>query len=247
MKNKRILLPILAAILLTVGFEIGLDMAKVSRFILPKPSLILEALSQNWPWIFANLKVTVQEAILGFGLSLVLGVSLALSYLFFPQFEPIIVPLTVAIRNVPFVAIAPILFIALGYGQTPKTLIVMIVSFFPIMANTTAGFQAVNKYQLERFTVLKANRRQLFTKLQLPTAIPFFVTGVDIAASNIIIAAIVGELLGTTQGLGFVILMSVSQFRFALLMAAVVVTTATSILLTWIFRYITKKMLKKWL
>ncbi|HNP89125.1 MAG: putative aliphatic sulfonates transport permease protein SsuC [Microgenomates group bacterium ADurb.Bin219] len=247
MKDKRILLPLLTALLLTVGFEIGLELANVSRFILPKPSLVLKALSENWPWIFANLKVTVQEAIVGFGLSLILGVGLALSYLFLPQLEPIIVPLAVAIRNVPFVAIAPILFITLGYGQTPKILIVMIVSFFPIMANTAAGFQSVNKYQLERFTVLRASRWQLFTKLQLPTALPFFATGVDVAASNIIISAIVGELLGTTQGLGFVILMSVSQFRFALLMAAVVVTTVVSILLTWFFQIATRNLFKKWL
>ena len=69
MKNKRILLPLLTALLLTVGFEIGLELANVSRFILPRPSLVLKALSENWPWIFANLKVTVQEAIVGCGLA----------------------------------------------------------------------------------------------------------------------------------------------------------------------------------
>jgi NitT/TauT family transport system permease protein len=115
------------------------------------------------------------------------------------------------------------------------------------MANLSAGFASVNQNQLERFFVLRATKWQLFTKLQLPTAVPYLVTGLEIAVSNIVIAAIVGELLGTTKGLGFVIVMSVSQYRFSLLMAAVVVTTVASILVTWIIKACNKILLRKWL
>jgi len=145
------------------------------------------------------------------------------------------------------VAIAPILFLVFGYGPLPKIMIVMIVSFFPIMANFTAGLGSVTQYQKERLFVLKATRWQTFAKLQLPASIPSLVTGLEVAVSNIVIAAIVGEILGTMKGLGHVIVMSVSQFRFPLLMAAVLVTTAASIIITWIARYLINRSFKPWI
>jgi len=232
---------------LTLLFELFLRAANVAQYILPRPSLVVQELIDNWQWIITNLQYTLNEALVGFGFSILLGVGLALLYLFVPTLENIIVPMAVAIRNVPFVAIAPILFMTLGYGPEPKIIIVMLVSFFPIMANLSAGFNSVNQNQLERLFVLRATKWQLFTKLQLPTAIPHLVTGLEIAVSNIVIAAIVGELLGTTKGLGLVIVMSVSQYRFPLLMAAVVITTAASILVTWGVRGLNKFILKKWL
>jgi NitT/TauT family transport system permease protein len=247
MKKNNWYIPVLTFLVLTVLFEIALDVTHVSKFIFPKPTLILQALWEHWKWILQNLQVTLFEAIVGFLLSIVLGATLSLSYLFIPRLEPIVVPFAIAVRNVPFVAIAPILFMVLGYGQLPKIIIVMIVSFFPIMANLSAGFASVTQNQRERFFVWRASKWQLFSKLQLPSAIPYFVTGLEIAISNIIIAAIVGELLGTVKGLGFVIVMSVSQYKFPLLMAAVVVTTVVSILLTSLFRALTKIIFKVWL
>jgi NitT/TauT family transport system permease protein len=244
---KRFFIPVLFLLGLTVLFELVLRAVNVSQYILPRPSLVLQALAANWQWIVTNLGFTLYEALVGFGLSLILGIGLALLYLFVPSLENIIVPLAIAVRNVPFVAIVPILFMTLGYGPEPKIIIVMVVSFFPIMANLSAGFASVNQNQLERFFVLRATKWQLFTKLQLPTAVPYLVTGLEIAVSNIVIAAIVGELLGTTKGLGFVIVMSVSQYRFSLLMAAVVVTTVASILVTWIIKACNKILLRKWL
>ena len=247
MKKNTWLIPLITLLALTLLFEIALDLGHVSKFIFPKPSLTLKALWENWVWILDNLKTTLIEALAGFLLSIVLGVGLSLSYLFISRLKEVVVPLAVAVRNVPFVAIAPILFMVLGYGPWPKIIIVMIVSFFPIMANLSAGFASVSQNQRERFFVWRATRWQLFTKLQLPASIPFFVTGLEIAVSNIIIAAIVGELLGTTKGLGLVIIMSVSQYRFPLLMAAVLVTTAVSIMITWLFRGLTRIVFRTWL
>lgn len=244
---KRIFIPTVTFVTLTIVFEIGLTLAKVPIFLLPKPSLVIQALVNNWPWIVSNLQFTLYEAVVGFTISIFLGIALALSYLFVPSLRPIIVPFTVAIRNVPFVAIAPILFLALGYGAIPKIIIVIVVSFFPIMTNISAGFEAINHHQHERFFILRATKWQLFTKLQLPTAIPYLVCGLEIAVSNIVIAAIVGELLGTTKGLGLVIVMSVSQYQFPLLMATVLVTTAASIAITWIEKGISNLIFHKWL
>jgi NitT/TauT family transport system permease protein len=244
---KKWLMPLAVMLAITGLFEVGLRVANVSQFVLPRPSLIALALADNWSWILVNLRFTLIEALIGFGLSLVLGIGLSLVCLFVPPLEQVIVPLAIAVRNVPFVAIAPILFMTMGYGPLPKIIIVMVVSFFPIMANFSAGLMSFSQNQRERFFVLQANRWQLFSKLQLPTSIPYLVTGIEIAVSNIVIAAIVGELMGTTQGLGLVIVMSVSQYRFPQLMATVVVITTASILVTWLIGRLTRISLGKWL
>jgi len=245
--KKDWFVPMLVFVISVIFFEIALTVANISTFIFPKPSLIFLALIENWQWILENLSVTLAEALIGFGLSIIWGIGLALVYEFIPFLRNIILTFTIAIRNVPFVAISPILFMIFGYGQLPKILIVMVVSFFPIMVNVIAGLASVNQNQMERFYVLKANKWQIFTKLKLPTAIPYLIVGLDIAGSNMIIAAIVGELLGTTKGLGFIIVMAVSQYRFALLMAAVLVTTLISIGLTWLMKYFSRQLFKKWL
>ena len=245
MKTK-ILAPILFIIVLVVAFEIILRSTGIVSFIFPRPSIIFQELVKNWAWILDNLVVTLYEAVTGFGISILVGVVLALTCLFAPFLRSTIVPVTIAIRNVPFVAIAPILFMIFGYGPLAQIVIVVLVSFFPIMANLLAGFGSVNKNQLERFYVLRATKWQLFTKLQLPSSVPYFIAGVEVAVSSVVIAAIVGELMGTTKGLGLVIIMSVSQYRFPLLMASVLVTTIASILITWIVRSMTSLILKPW-
>lgn len=249
-ERLQLLVPLVTLLVLFLGCELVHEVSelpRIFRFVLPKPSMVLKELWQNWPWLLKHLKITLYEALCGFGIGVILGVVLALSYLFVPPLERVIVPLAVAVRNVPFVAIAPILFILLGYGPLPKIIIVMIITFFPVMANLSAGFASVNRNLRERFYIYRATRWQLFTKLQLPAAVPYFVAGLEIGISNTVIAAIVGELLGTTAGLGFVILLTVSQYRIPMLMATVLVTTLASILITTITIHLTRSVLRRWL
>ena len=245
--KSKVWLPILVVLGMAAFCQVAFEALGIPKFILPKPSLILEALWQDLPRILPHLEVTMMEAIIGFAIAVTVGILLSLVCLFLPTLRPIVVSGAYAVRNVPFVAIAPVLFIILGYGPTAKIVIVLIVSFFPVMSNLTAGFDSVNQNLLERLYLYRASRWQLFIKLQLPAAVPSFVTGLENAISNIIIAAIVGELLGTTQGLGFVIMMTVSQYKISSLMAVVVLVTVVSILTTWLFLKSVKWLFRRWL
>lgn len=230
-----------------IGCQAILEIASVPQFIIPKPSLVFNELINEWPWLISHLKVTMYEAIVGFLLGVAIAIPLALIYLFIPALEHIIVPMAVATINVPFVAIAPILFIVLGYGPSAKILIVALLTFFPVMSNLAAGFNSTGINLRERLHVLHASRWQVFTKLELPSALPYFVTGLAIAVSNSVIGAIVGELLGTTQGMGFVILTTVSQYKMPLLLAAVVLITVSSIGLNWLVRAFAQLIFRHWL
>lgn len=248
MKQLKTLLPVIVFLVAaTFACELVLTVAQISKFLFPKPSLVFTALGENWIWILTHLKVTLYEALVGFACGIALGGILALACLFAPSLESLLVGLSVGVKNVPFVAIAPMLFILLGYGPLPKIVLVMVVCFFPIMINWLAGFKSVRAHLHERFLVLKATRWQLFTKLELPTSVPYFVAGLEVGIANMVIAAIVGELLGAVSGLGFLMQMAISQYRIALLMAAVVVVTLASVILASLLRIATKVLLRKWL
>jgi len=245
--KTRLLIPIIAVLVMLFGCELALEFGKVASFILPKPSLVLDSLIENRDWIITNLKVTLHESLVGFGIGVTVGISLALIYLFIPILENTIVPLAVIAKSVPFVAIAPFLFTYFGYGEKPKIIIVAIVCFFPVMFNMAAGLRQVNPNQKERFGVLKASKWQLFTKLQLPCSIPALTTGLEIAVSNTVIAAVVGELLGAMQGLGFALQMSISQYNRPLLAAIAFATTLASMSLTLGLQAFNRTVFKRWL
>jgi NitT/TauT family transport system permease protein len=230
-----------------LGCQGILEIANIPQFIAPKPSLIFRELIDEWPWLLSHLRITLYEATAGFLLGVAVAIPLALSYHFVPSLEPIIVPMAVATINIPFVAIAPILFIVLGYGPSAKILIVALLTFFPVMSNLAAGFNSVDLNLRERLFVLHASRWQVFTKLELPSSIPYLVAGLTIAVSNSVIGAIVGELLGTTKGMGFVVLTTVSQYKMPLLLAAVILITITSIGLNWLVRASTQLIFRHWL
>lgn len=244
---QRLIVPLGVILFMAFACQLLSNSALLPNFVLPQPSLIIEGLMQNWTWFLTHLQVTMMEAIFGFLLGVTLAIPLALSYLFIPALEPVIVPLTVAIVNVPFVAVAPILFIVFGYGAEAKIFIVALVTFFPVMSNLTAGFHSVNQNLRERFYVCHANRWQVFTKLELPAAIPHFATGLQVAVAGSVIGAIVGELLGATKGMGFVILMTISQYRIPVLLAAVLVITIASMVFAWSIRQLSNLLFSRWI
>ncbi len=247
MRLAKIMIPFIAILALLAGCELALQFGNVASFILPKPSLVIDSLSENHDWIITHLRVTLHESTTGFAIGVSVGITLALIYLFIPVLENAIVPLAVIAKSVPFVAIAPFLFTYFGYGEKPKIIIVAIVCFFPVMFNMAAGLRQVNPNQKERFKVLKASRWQTFTMLQLPSSIPSLTTGLEIAVSNTVIAAVVGELLGTMAGLGFALQMSISQYDRPLLAAIAFVTTLASMSLTLGLQAFDRIAFKRWL
>jgi NitT/TauT family transport system permease protein len=246
-KKLKFLLPLLAILGFLFGCQLTLTYGNVASFILPKPSQVVDSMIKNQDWIITNLKVTLHESVVGFAIGVSVGIGLALFYLFIPFLEDIIVPLAVIAKSVPFVAIAPFLFTYFGYGEKPKIIIVAIVCFFPVMFNMAAGLKQINPHQIEKFAVLKASKWQRFRMLELPSSIPLLTAGLEIAVSNTVIAAVVGELLGAMQGLGFALQMSISQYNRPLLAAIAFATTLASMFLTLGLQTFDRIVFKRWL
>ena len=218
------------------------------------PAFILPAPGQVWVRLLRSLAdgsllfhsaVTLAEVLaglfLGGFLATVLGYLVARSRVL----EDMLAPYLVASQAVPLVAIAPLLVIWFGPGMFSKILICALIVFFPVLINTVVGVRAVPAPLHDLMRSLRASRAQILFKLEVPAAMPVFLGGLRIGATLSVIGAVVGELVGADQGLGFLINVGRGQYDTALVFVAVfalivlalalygLVAWAESRLLTW--------------
>ena len=199
--------------------------ANLPAFILPSPGAVwqrfLRALIDGTLWL--NTGITLLEVLLGllFGVALAtaLGSLVAKSH----ALERVLAPYLVASQAIPLVAIAPLLVIWFGPGMFSKVLICALIVFFPVLVNTVVGVRAVPGPLYDLMRSLHASQAQVLLKLEVPAALPIFLGGLRIGATLSVIGAVVGELVGSDRGLGFLINVGRGQYDTALVFVAVFV------------------------
>jgi len=198
-------------------------LANLPAFILPSPGEVAlrfwKALSDGS--LLANTLATLTEVLLG--LLAGTGMAVALGYVIAQSrwFEQLVSPFLVASQAIPIVAIAPLLVIWLGPGMLSKVLICSLIVFFPVLVNTVVGLRAVPRPLHDLMGSLRASRMQTLRYLELPAALPILLGGLRIGATLSVIGAIVGELVGSNRGLGFLINVARGQYDTALVFVAV--------------------------
>ncbi len=194
------------------------------------PAFILPAPGQVWMRLLRSLAdgslefhsaVTLAEVLAGLfagaALATVLGYLVAKSRVL----EDLLAPYLVASQAIPLVAIAPLLVIWFGPGMFSKILICALIVFFPVLINTVVGVRSVPTPLNDLMRSLRASRSQILVKLEIPAALPIFLGGLRIGATLSVIGAVVGELVGADQGLGFLINVGRGQYDTALVFVAV--------------------------
>ena len=200
----------------------------------------------EWRWeIVQHTLVTLYETVVGFGLSILIGVPLAVAVVFSPLLQKTIYPILLALQSVPKVAIAPLLALWIGFGALPKIIVVFLVCFFPIIVSTATGLQSVPPQVMDLIRSLSASTLQTFVKIRFPTAMPHIFVGLKIAITFAVIGAVIGEFVGSESGLGYLILVSSSQSRTPLAFAALLVLTMMSIALYYLIEYL-ERVLVPW-
>jgi ABC-type nitrate/sulfonate/bicarbonate transport system permease component len=150
------------------------------------------------------------------------------------RWEPVrraVEPLLVTSQTIPIVAIAPLFVIWFGFGLLPKVLIVVLVTFFPVVIALLDGFGRVDPEGTTLLRSLGATRQQAFLTLRWPTALPSLFTGLRISVVYAVIGAIFGEYVGASEGLGIWMKLSQNSFRTDLVFAAILLTAIVSIAL----------------
>jgi NitT/TauT family transport system permease protein len=207
--------------------------AGLPAFILPSPGDVWRRLLSSLAdgSLMLHTGVTLLEVLLGLffgvGLATLLGYLVAKSH----ALERVLSPYLVASQAVPLVAIAPLLVIWFGPGMFSKVLICALIVFFPVLVNTVVGVRAVPAPLYDLMRSLHAGQAQVLLKLEVPAALPIFLGGLRIGATLSVIGAVVGELVGSDQGLGFLINVGRGQYDTALVFVAVFVLIALALCL----------------
>ncbi len=194
-------------------------------FILPTPGEVWDELMNMLPTaaFWGHVAVTLIEVLAG----LLIGAALAILLGYFiaksPVVNSLVSPLVVASQAIPIVAIAPLLAIWFGYGITPKIVTSLLIVFFPILVSVVAGLRSVEPNLRDLMRSLQANRRQMFTKLEVPSALPMVLSGLKVGATLAVIGAIVGEFVNSDKGLGFLIKQGNGEYNTARTFAALIV------------------------
>jgi len=227
---RRRLLPtagILSALALWAGI---VWLFNVPVFVAPSPQLVAYTLWTKIDVLLANLLPTAIEALAGFTLGNLAAILIATVFVHKKALEEAFFPVVVVVNTIPVVAKAPILVLLLGNGMEPKIAIAALICFFPTLVNMVRGLESVNPQAMELMRVLSASNREVFFKLRLRNSLPFLFSALKIAASTSVIGAIVGEWIGSTTGIGALIIQSTYNFDSAMLYATVLVGSAFSVL-----------------
>jgi ABC-type nitrate/sulfonate/bicarbonate transport system permease component len=226
-----VLPPVTLIAVLVTAWQLYADLGHVSALVLPSPGRVVTQAWHNRADLWANTLPTVHETLLGFALSISVAWLLAVICDFSTHARRAIEPLLVVSQTIPIIAIAPLFVIWFGFDMLPKVLVVALVTFFPITVSLLQGFGTTPPEATNLLRSMGAGPIQRFVRVRVPTALPYFFSGLRISITYAVVGAIFGEYVGADKGLGIYMQVSKNAQRADLVLAAVGVAALISLLL----------------
>ena len=236
------LLPLIAVIAIA---EAAVRAGWVRSYLVPAPSSVANAIIENRQELFTALFTTSASALVGFVLSTIICIAIAV---FLSSSKPIqraFYPYAVFFQTVPIIAIAPLLVIWFGYGMKTVIASAFVVSIFPVIANTLNGILSTDPALRDLFKLYGAGTLVTLFKLRFPSALPQILTGLRVASGLAVIGAIVGEFIGG-QGLGSVVDVARTQQRVDKVFAAVLLASLLGLALFGLINLVSHFTLRRW-
>jgi putative hydroxymethylpyrimidine transport system permease protein len=204
----------------------------VAVYVLPAPDQVITELWNDWGSVLRSATwVTFQEMFLGFLIAVAAGLVIAVALHWSKVVRRALYPLLIASQAIPIVVLAPILAIIIGYNISSKLVIVALVCFFPIVINTLDGLRGVDPEYVRMMRTLHGTRWLTFRRIELPSAMPPFFSGMRVAAAFAPVGAVFGEFAGSNDGLGYVMLQAGPELQTSRVLAAVLLLTVMAVLL----------------
>jgi len=200
-------------------------------FILPSPARVATALFSNLELIGHHASVTMAEVMIGLLLGTLLGVVTAISLAMSPLARLVVRPMMVLSQALPVFALAPVLTLWLGYGLWPKIIMALLIIYFPVTSAFFDGLMHTPRGMLDLAKVMQARSWQIMRHIRIPAAIPALASGLRLAAVYAPIGAIIGEWVGASQGLGYLMLLANGRAKIDLMFAALIVLAVLTLLL----------------
>ena len=238
-KNK--IFPSIFFALILVLWEIVSRTGMLADFILPAPTKILLSLVFNFKIIYWHIAITLFETLIGFTISIVFAVVIAISMDAVMSIKRTLYPILIISQTLPIIILAPLFIIWFGYGYLPKIIIVILICFFPICINLLNSLAASDREFIDLLRSMGANKKHIYKFVKIPSAMPGFFSGLKIAATYSIMGATIGEWVGGKNGLGVYMIRAKQSFATDRVFAAIIIITALSIIFLKIIEFAEKK------
>lgn len=235
-KYNRELMPILLIIILLGIWEGAVHMFHIPMYVLPSPVQVIKALGEEAAVLAGHGAVTVAEALVGMGISLVLAVFLGIMMDCFPLMRQGLYPILVVTQTVPMIVMAPVLIIYMGFGIAPKILTVVLMCFFPVAVSFCDGLAQVDEEYVNLVRSYGAGWWKSYGLVKIPAAVPALISGLKVAATYSISGAVVGEWIGAQRGLGYYLLRVKNSYMLDRVFACVAVIIFLSLCMNGVIR-----------
>ena len=247
----RVIVPLVLGAIVLGLWQLAVWWFEVPKFVLPPPSAIGHALVSDFGSLMTSLWITLRITILAFFIALACGVALAVLSVQSRMIEMSIFPYAVILQVTPVVAIAPLILIWVGVDHIDRALLILatIVAFFPILSNTTLGLKSVDHNLRDLFQLYGGTRWQRLRLLQMPTALPFLLSGMKISGGLALIGAVVAEFVagsGTGSGLAWRIIESANRLNIPRMFAALLLLSALGIVIFLLLAGVQDLLLRRW-
>jgi NitT/TauT family transport system permease protein len=241
----RLFYPVAGAAIIVLIWHFYVVLMEVPIVVLPTPLQVLKSMIADAKILTEEGWVTALECIYGFALSLAIGIPIAVVMTYSRIANQMFYPLLVASQSIPKVAVAPILLVWFGTGINSKLAMAFVIAFFPVVVDTATGLRSTSPDLLELARSLQCTRLQTFLKIQLPSALPSIFSGAKIAVTLSVIGAVIGEFIGSNEGLGNLLLTANSQLNTPLVWASLTVLSVLGMIL-YGFVVLAEKLFMPW-
>lgn len=236
---------LLVVLLLVSLWEWVVRQGLIPAFILPTPSAIWKSLVENRELLLGeHLPATLKEVLIGFVISVSGGVLLGVGMHFSRPLEKILYPFLIISQTIPLIAISPIFIMWFGYSIWSKIAVTILTAFFPIVVSTYDGLKTGGNEYRELLLTMGANRWTIFQKVQVPMALPAFLSGLKLSVVYCVVGATIGEWLGASEGLGYFSRRMSSNLKADAVFAAIFLLSLLGIVLFLIISLIERQVLK---
>jgi NitT/TauT family transport system permease protein len=232
--NSAWVRPVLFLLLMGVLWDVTIRVFNIPPYQIPAPKDVLITLWTDGPELLAQAVPTTVATVQGFLLSAVFGIGIAVLIAGSRTVESYIYPLLVFSQSVPKIAIAPLFVVWFGFGMFPKVLAAFMLGFFPVVVSAVQGFKSVEPDMLDLARAMEAKRLQIFRMIRFPHAMPAIFAGLKVSITLAVVGAVVGEFVGSNNGLGFVLQRSIGNFELPTMFAALVILSLIGVVLFWI-------------
>lgn len=231
-------------VLILVFWQMCVSLEVIPDYLLPSPLQIVAAFIEDFPLLMEHAKYTLATAFIGTAIGLIISFVLSILMDLSKTMKELIYPVILLNQTIPTIAIAPLLIIWLGYGITPKVVLVVLAVFFPITIALVDGYQSLSREHLNLFKSMKASKYQLYRHLKIPSAMGSFFTGLKVALSYALISAVIAEWLGGYHGLGVYMTRVRKSYDLDSMFAVIFLISFLTILLIGLVKWLERRVLR---